>query len=69
MTTVNVAQLTTAIHHTGRGMRLPAGSYEVAHLDGVDETKELFVHGPNNGALVCVNPSDPNITITEESGQ
>jgi hypothetical protein len=61
--TAIVARETTAIAHTGHSYRLPAGRYEIAKLDGVAERGEMYIHGPDNGDLVQVNPHDPNITI------
>jgi hypothetical protein len=61
----DVTTETTAIAHTGRGTTLPPGRYEVAHLDGVDENSVLYIHGPNNGALMCVDRHDPNISFEE----
>lgn len=63
----NVTAETTAIAHTGRGAKLPAGRYQVAHLDGVDETSTLYIHGPDNGDLMCVSRHDPNISFEGES--
>ena len=63
--TAIVSRTTTAIAHTGRAYRLPAGTYEVAELDGVAERGEMYVHGPDNGDLVRVDPHDPNITIED----
>jgi hypothetical protein len=56
---------TTVISNSGRGSLLPAGRYEVAELDGTAERGQLFLYGPNDGALVRANPSDPNLTIEE----
>ncbi len=64
--TAHVTTETTAIHHTGRGMRLAAGTYVVAELDGTAERGELYIDGPD-GDLVRVDPHDPNITVTEET--
>lgn len=60
----NVLTETTAIAHTGRGASLPAGRYEVAHLDGVDESSVLYIHGPGDD-LMCVNRHDSNISFEE----
>lgn len=65
MTTAVVHQPCSAINGAGRGVTLPAGSYEVVDLDGVDEAL-AYVRGPEAGALVCVGRRDPNITIVEE---
>lgn len=65
MTLANVSQPTTAIANHGHGVTLPAGRYEVAHLDGVDENSVLYIHGPDNGALMCIDRNDPNIAIEE----
>ena len=62
-----VSHETTAIAHTGRGFRLPAGTYQVADLDGAAERGELYLFGPDNGDLVRVNPHDTNISISEET--
>ncbi len=62
MRTVIVNAATTAIAHTGHAMTLPAGTYEVAELDGVAERGELFITGPG-GALVQVDPNGPNIAV------
>lgn len=58
-----VSSETTVIAHTGRGYRLPAGTYEVADLDGTADRGELFLYGPEDRALVQANPHDPNIII------
>jgi hypothetical protein len=54
---------TTAIAHTGRPAKLPAGRYDVAHMDGVDGESVLYIHGPDGGDLMCVDRNDPNITF------
>jgi hypothetical protein len=61
-----VTTTTTAIAHTGSGYHLPAGRYEVAELDGVEERGEMYIHGPENGELMAINPRDPHITISQE---
>ena len=60
--TAIVRQPTIAIAHTGNGTTLPAGTYEVAELDGAAERGQMFLIGPG-GLLVQVDPRDPNITI------
>lgn len=54
----------SAIAHTGRGVTLPAGTYEVVDLDGVDEAL-AYVRGPDAGKLVCIGRRDPGITIAD----
>lgn len=61
MKTATVTAETTAIHHTGRGCKLPPGTYEVVDIDGADGV--TYVHGPEDGALVCVDKHDSNITF------
>lgn len=52
----------SAIAHTGKGVTLPAGRYEIVDLDGVDEAL-AYVRGPDNGKLVCIGRNDPGVTI------
>ena len=61
---LNNAKVTTGktvIGPNGRGRTLPAGTYKVCHLDGVDEADIVEVYGAANGTLVCVSRHDPNI--------
>lgn len=53
---------TVAIAHTGHAAGLPAGSYEVVDLDGVGEGV-TYIKGPHGGDLMCINLSDPAITV------
>jgi hypothetical protein len=57
---------TTAIHHTGRSCRLPVGEYEVVDIDGATDRGVAYLHGPGDGALVCVSLTDHLIDIKEE---
>ncbi|GAA2623946.1 hypothetical protein GCM10010399_64110 [Dactylosporangium fulvum] len=59
--TATVTAETTAIHHTGRGFRLPAGTYEFVDIDGAVERGVAYLAGPEDGALVCVSLTDHNI--------
>lgn len=63
MRTATVSAETTVIHHTGRGLRLRPGTYDVAELDGVDDRKELYLFDSGNGELLRANPNDPNLTV------
>lgn len=66
MTTwANVSKDASAIAHTGWGINLPVGRYEVVDLDGVDESL-AYVKGPDGGKLVCVGRHDPDINFVEE---
>jgi hypothetical protein len=56
----------SAIAHTGRGVTLPAGRYEVVALDGV-ASELAYVKGPDGGKLVCIGRNDPGVTISEEN--
>jgi hypothetical protein len=60
-----VSASSVAIAGTGYGFRLEPGMYEVAELDGTAERGEVYVFGPHGGALVRVNPDDPNVEIVE----
>lgn len=53
---------TTALHHTGRGVQLPAGSYPVVDIDGAADRGVLYVTGPD-GNLIGLNPTDPAVTV------
>jgi hypothetical protein len=59
--TATVSAETTAIHHTGRVWKLPAGVYEVVDIDGAEERGVAYVTGPEDGALVCVSLTDHRI--------
>lgn len=62
--TVVVRKPSIATAHTGKGIMLPVGRYEVAALDGTAERGEVYVTGPDR-TLVRINQRDPNITIKE----
>ncbi len=62
--TATVKTETTGIHHTGRGCKLPPGTYEVVDIDGAPPGV-AYVQGPEGGALVCVNRHDTRITFGE----
>jgi hypothetical protein len=57
-----VREPVTAIDHTGHGVRLAAGEYEVVDIDGAAERGEMYVKD-RTGDLICVNPRDPAITV------
>ncbi len=59
MKTATVSAETTAIAHTGRGIRLQPGVYEVVDIDGADGV--TYIRGPEGGHLVCVDNYDRNI--------
>lgn len=67
--TATVSAETTAIHHTGRGCRLPAGIYEVVDIDGAADRGVTYLSGPEDGALVCVSLTDHRIDIKESAGR
>lgn len=56
----------SAIAHTGRGVTLPVGIYEIVDLDGV-EPELAYVKGPDKGKLVCIGRNDPGVTISDAS--
>jgi hypothetical protein len=62
MTTAIVNEPISAISHTGSGITLPAGAYEIVDLDGVHETL-AYVRHPADGRLVCIGRRDPAVTI------
>lgn len=57
----NVREETTAIAHTGRGVRIAAGVYEVVDIDGAADHGVTYLTGPDG--LCAVNPNDPAITF------
>ena len=65
--TVTVKTETTALAGTGRGFRLPAGTYELVDIDGAAERGVAYVKGPDDWALVCIDLHDPNIDFPEAS--
>ncbi|MER7280560.1 hypothetical protein ABT369_39585 [Dactylosporangium sp. NPDC000244] len=65
MRTATVSAETTVIHHTGRGCKLPAGTYEVVDIDGAADRGVAYLAGPEDGALVCVSLTDHLIDFKE----
>lgn len=63
--TVTVHNPSLAIAHTGNGFQLQPGTYQVVEIDGAGDAI-AYVYGPDEGALVCVNLHDPNITVSVE---
>jgi hypothetical protein len=61
-----VAQTTTAIAHTGRGVYIHPGRYEVVEIDGAEVRGVTYVKS-TAGTLVCIDLDDPHITIAEEA--
>lgn len=60
-----VSAETTVIAHTGQGVRIQPGTYEVVDIDGATERGFVYLSGPDDGALVCADLYDPNITVKE----
>ncbi len=56
---------TTALHHTGHGFTLPAGTYEVVEIDGADDDRIVYITGPD-GDLCGLNPHDPAVTFADD---
>lgn len=52
----------TAISHTGRGVRIPAGSYPVVEIDGAAERGLLYFTGPGE-KLTCLTLADPAVSV------
>lgn len=63
--TATVSKPVTALAHTGRGIELPAGSYEFVDIDGAAEQNLGYIKV--RGLLTCIDLTDPNITISEET--
>jgi hypothetical protein len=64
---VVVHHLTTGLAGTGNGnaraCHLPTGTYPIVDLDGTAERGEVYIEGPDGGALVRINPNDTNLTV------
>jgi hypothetical protein len=59
-----VTATTTAIAHTGTGVSIHPGRYEVAEIDGAAARGVAYVVS-TAGTLVCIDADDPDITIEE----
>lgn len=53
---------TVGIAPNGHPASLRAGSYEVVELDGVGDGV-TYIKGPDGGDLMCINLTDPAISI------
>lgn len=65
MKTATVTAETTAIAHTGRGVKVQPGTYEVVDIDGADGV--TYIRGPEAGDLVCISNHDGNIEFGESA--
>jgi hypothetical protein len=62
--TATVSAETTAIAHTGRGVKIQPGVYEVVDIDGAADRGVAYVVS-GQGTLVAVSLTDHRIDIKE----